>query len=233
MRLVALSAAAVLCAIGAASAQTEFGCAKGDSIYSCICGNPSFTSQLCTYLDQAVSNSSSDDSVAYNSYYSQIESSSTAYTVFAVNNSAYASLTAAETSAYTSVLQDCLEYQAVNQTFATLADLQAKSSFSLPTIAGSTKLLLVTSANNQTVLNDDDTCTVSTCSPAGKGAVCLVSCVLTPSEGLGTIAIIGIVVAGIAALCLIVACLFNIFHKDQEPDDDNAASDYQTVEDGE
>ena len=228
MQALLLATAAVLCTVGMSSA--DLSCGGVGSISDCLSSaeNAGSTSQLWTYFKQA--NSSDTDGF---SLFSDISKNSTAYTLFAINNSAYTALTAAETSAYTSNLDLSLQYLAVNQTYS-LADLQAKASFALTSLAGSTQLILVTTANNVTVLNDDDTCEVLSCSPTLAGSVCLVDCVLAPTVGLGTIAIIGIVVAGIAAACLIVACLFNIFRKDGDSGDDaDGSAPYQSVEDGE
>jgi uncharacterized surface protein with fasciclin (FAS1) repeats len=159
-----------------------------------------------------------------------LSSSNANITVFAVNDSAYAALNVAETAAYNSVKTDSLKYLVVNGSLS-LKDLQASANMALTTYDGPEQLILVTTANNQTVLNQRDSCSVSTCSAAGTASVCLVGCVLAPTDGLGTIAIIGIVVAGVAAACLIVACIFNIFRKDPETVDDNADDTYQAVDD--
>jgi hypothetical protein len=230
MSSTSLLLAAVACALAALTPvrAAEFTCPVGSSPLACVCSLEAkpFTSSLCSYFNQA--NATAD----FASTTTLLKDNTSVVTLFAINNSAYSVLTSAETSAYTSSLEGNLKYLVVGNNSYTLAALRSKPNFALPTADGATQLILVTTASNNTVLNDDDTCTVSTCKKAGAGSVCLVGCVLAPTDGLGTIAIIGIVVAGVAAACLIVACLFNIFRKDPAADEDadDGTGAYQTVD---
>jgi hypothetical protein len=229
-----VSAAAVVLACTAravVATTTGFACAHDSSIYSCLCAssNAEYTSTLCGYFNQAAN---ATHVATKFGLITIVQNVSAAYTLFAVNNSAYAALTSAERTFYESVLDDSLNYLAVNQSY-NLTTLSAKTNLNLNTVASQS--ILVTTAKNVTVLNDDDSCVVKTCSPTGpgpygSGSVCLVECLLAPTEGLGTIAIIGIVVAGIAAVCLIVACLFNIFRKDSTAGEDEGT--YNAVDNG-
>ena len=160
-----LPAAVFLCtamaATTTAAAASSFECVPSNSIYACLCSgnNTFFTSQLCSYVNQA--NSTTTDF----SLWGQLHDTTFAATLFAVNNSAYTALTPAETSAYTSDIANSVQYLVVpNVTYQNLTTLQnAGSSFPLTTLLGSHQLILVTTTGNKTVLNDDDSCVVDTC----------------------------------------------------------------------
>ena len=228
-----VATAVLLVATRVETVVAGFGCTAGvgSSVLSCICAeNQNFTSTLCNYFHKAYNNSEDTALIT------QLGDPSAVITLFAVNNSAYEitssskSLTEAELQAYESNLALSLEYLAVNGTAYNQTSLVNKgSSYPLTTLANG-QLLLVTNTNNVTTFNDDSDCVLDSCSATGlKGSasVCLVSCVLAPSDGLGTIAIIGIVVAGVAAACLVVACVFNIFRKDPEDEHDGGDDVYQ------
>lgn len=227
-----------------ATATSDFSCPLKSNPYDCICSadNAQFTSQLCTYINQANSSSSSysassgANTLHFPDVMQRLVNSSAPTTVFAINNSAFTALDKASTSAYKSDLQSGIAYLVVPQLLSD-SDLATLSHVATMDLG---QLILFThsttssssSAKNLTVLNDDDTCVLSSCTSSSP-RVCLVSCVLAPTDSLGTIAIIGIAVAGVAAVCLVVACMFNIFRKDSDQEEEGEGGEYQAANDGE